>query len=613
MFTPTALLQQYVKEAFSREGVPASDEHVRTWSDYRWEFARNKIGLLRTPTKQSGFVLRETVDYLKEDIEHNLTGWFDDYQGWQEVDFVHRLRNAAEQLTAMGESESSELGESFLNILEPTDTADPVRIFRACRTRFDEVQRLTVNLKSEIDEAIRSALVLQVNLNNNFLDELVAYLAELEETTRVSSDGSDGGIEEEEDEDDEDEEARTPRTGRRYAETAFRRAVRAQARAAASGRSIRRHTTTGSLIEWIGDRGLVPDRRMEIGKKVLLRAGLRPFASPVKLYVEGIGARYRRYRRARQSEDRWYRRDANPRADVYALELDMLLLSILKVSRELLVSEEVRQDITSMFWSVLRPVQDSYGNQIFVDEATDFSPVQLSCMSALSHPATRSFFACGDFNQRLTGWGTRSTSEIAWVDPGIGVEEVTIGYRQSRELNAFARQMVRITGGTDHSVVLPEQADRDGVRPLLAEGMSNNESVCEWLGNRIIEIEDFVGQLPSIAILVSEEAQVEPVAKMLGAVLASHNVNVVACPNGRALGQDNDIRVFDAQHIKGLEFEAVFFKDVDQLAALYPDLFDKFLYVGATRAATYLGLTCSAKLPAAIDELRSMFSSKWSD
>ena len=86
---------------------------------------------------------------------------------------------------------------------------------------------------------------------------------------------------------------------------------------------------------------------------------------------------------------------------------------------------------------------------------------------------------------------------------------------------------------------------------------------------------------------------------------------MVACPNGQVIGLENDLRVFDAQHIKGLEFEAVFFKDVDLLAEMYPELFDKFLYVGATRAATYLGLTCSGTLPAVISELRSMFVSGW--
>ena len=80
IFTPTALLQQYVKESLSREGVPASDRHVRTWTDYRRELSRSVFGLLRTPTKRSGFVLQETVGYLSEDATRNLTGWFDDFQ-----------------------------------------------------------------------------------------------------------------------------------------------------------------------------------------------------------------------------------------------------------------------------------------------------------------------------------------------------------------------------------------------------------------------------------------------------------------------------------------------------------------------------------------------------
>ncbi len=142
--------------------------------------------------------------------------------------------------------------------------------------------------------------------------------------------------------------------------------------------------------------------------------------------------------------------------------------------------------------------------------------------------------------------------------------------------------------------------------------MCNDPDVGIWLADRVTEIERFVGQLPSIAILVPEEGQVRSVAKALQETLAEQNINVVACPDGQVIGQDNDIRVFDVQHIKGLEFEAVFFKDVDHLAEVYPDLFDKFLYVGATRAATYLGLTCSDSLPPAISELRPMFSKDWS-
>lgn len=69
--------------------------------------------------------------------------------------------------------------------------------------------------------------------------------------------------------------------------------------------------------------------------------------------------------------------------------------------------------------------------------------------------------------------------------------------------------------------------------------------------------------------------------------------------------------MFAAEYIKGLEFEAVFFVGIDRLAALYPALFDKYLYVGVTRAATYLGLTCERVIPEAIAPLKDSFISDW--
>ena len=88
-------------------------------------------------------------------------------------------------------------------------------------------------------------------------------------------------------------------------------------------------------------------------------------------------------------------------------------------------------------------------------------------------------------------------------------------------------------------------------------------------------------------------------------------MQVVACPKGQVMGQDRDVRVFDVEHIKGLEFEAVFFIGIDRLARRQPDLFDKYLYVGTTRAATYLGITCDDVLPNSISALRDMFIFDW--
>lgn len=56
----------------------------------------------------------------------------------------------------------------------------------------------------------------------------------------------------------------------------------------------------------------------------------------------------------------------------------------------------------------------------------------------------------------------------------------------------------------------------------------------------------------------------------------------------------------------------MFFIGVGTLATSRPELLDKYLYVGATRAATYLGLTCTgAKLSQKIETLQAGVAGDW--
>jgi UvrD-like helicase C-terminal domain len=83
---------------------------------------------------------------------------------------------------------------------------------------------------------------------------------------------------------------------------------------------------------------------------------------------------------------------------------------------------------------------------------------------------------------------------------------------------------------------------------------------------------------------------------------------------GLVVGDVREVRIFDVQHIKGMEFEAVFFLDIDQLAERIPGLFLRFLYVGVTRAATYLGVTCEKALPKPLELVRSHFATtSWAE
>jgi DNA helicase IV len=143
-------------------------------------------------------------------------------------------------------------------------------------------------------------------------------------------------------------------------------------------------------------------------------------------------------------------------------------------------------------------------------------------------------------------------------------------------------------------------------------GLATRPAIGAWLSARIEEIERLSKVLPPIAVLVSDEDDVIPLADFLNGVLEGRNIRAVPCSRGQLSGQDNDVRVFDVQHIKGLEFEAVFFVGVDRLAERYPDLFEKYLYVGATRAAMFLGITSGADgLPEKMTVLADRFGTKW--
>ena len=605
MFTPTELLKQYLKEAFAREGVPASDHCISTWHDYRRELGRNVFGVLRNASGGGIFVLKDSIQSLKGDAVHRSIQLFSDFYGWQRDTFVQELREAAQSLGKGPIQEAQGFGQRLGAILEKVNRDSLSSVFGPLAAEAVKVQAFVTGLKEVSDARIKSSLNLQMNRNKGFLEEFARYIDGLQQAQTTE-------VEDQEDIDVEDEEESSPpRTPIAAAINAYMQAVRAQARVEVSKRKLGKSSRNGKVIEWLGDRILADGERAEVGISLIVQSSARRFVNPVKLYMNGIPKRYRAFRRLRQEEGVWYTKDAFEPKDLHPLELDVVLFAILQSARDLLGKPEILRDIDAPAWVSLRPIMDLYRNQILVDEATDFSPIQLACMGALTHPQIPSYFACGDFNQRLTTWGTRSAAELKWVFPDFDIKEITVSYRQSRQLNEFARAMMYALGEREQSVSLPANVDSEGVAPVLLESASGSPVVVNWLADRIREIERFVGQLPSTAIFVNSEAEVGSVAEGLNAALEEHNIQVVACPQGQVMGLDNNVRVFDIKHIKGLEFEAVFFIAIDRLAALHPELYGKFLYVGTTRAATYLGVTCDDALPPAIETLRPKFASDW--
>jgi superfamily I DNA/RNA helicase len=185
---------------------------------------------------------------------------------------------------------------------------------------------------------------------------------------------------------------------------------------------------------------------------------------------------------------------------------------------------------------------------------------------------------------------------------------ITPVYRQSRQLrelsDAFAALFDAVSADPTEPAKGEDEAD---LRPLLAEGLQG-EDLARWLADRIVEVEAGVGSLPSIAVFVDDGASIDPLAEAVRKHLKPHNIAIMGYKDGLVVGDEREVRVFDVRHVKGMEFEAVFFVGVDGMASRIPEMFHRFVYVGITRAATYLGVTCARRLPPVLEPVRSHFS-----
>lgn len=604
MFTPTDLLGQYLKEAFSRNNVPAPDLRIKTWIGHRKELARNHLSILRTANGGGPFILKDSAATITPDAVQSPIEWFEQFQTKQNSDFWSGLEGAAAILSSATDAEIAKLGDRLRAAVQSAQTTSAASGIYALVSLSEDVRRVLGRVRADVDGVLKTALARAQagarTQGENFFEQLIAFLDTLDDQTDQADDDLD---------DEEEEEEERPTNKPAAAQRAYYAALRLQARSKARRRSA--SSRSALVSDWIGDRGLTDTEASGLAERLGWQLSLNRFSAPVRQYLGKVPARYRQFRRSERG-GRWYP-DGNSGRDLHPLEADLIILAMLRAGNALMADNRVRRNIDQSAYESLRALYDIQRNQILVDEAPDFSPVQLACMRALAIEPIGSFFACGDFNQRITDWGSRSEESLQWVEPSLQIQRISIAYRQSRQLNDLAKALADPASGNQSDADLPEDVNNDAVSPVMASGLSEPEDVALWLSQRLSEIERSVSPrpLPSIAILVPEEAAVRPITDALNAVIEDQNLHAVACVDGKIIGRDDEIRVFDVRHIKGLEFEAVFFVGVDRLAASEPSLFERYLYVGATRAATYLGMCADDEIPPSLARLSDHFGERW--
>ncbi len=248
---------------------------------------------------------------------------------------------------------------------------------------------------------------------------------------------------------------------------------------------------------------------------------------------------------------------------------------------------------------------------IGIDEATDFSIIDLLAISSFKHPELSSVTLSGDIMQRMTSAGLNSWNDFSETVTNIETKDLELSYRQSPTLLALAQIIYEKSTGNKANYKSYIEKDTAEPKPLMLISPSEDEKL-DWISERIIEIYKAYGDsIPSIAIFLPEENQLENFANKLGNLdlLADVGILVKASRNGEVLGDKNTVRVFSIDKIKGLEFEAVFFHNIDDLQKqnLPNDLLLKYIYVGLSRATFYIGMTISEEFNKALNFLKNSF------
>jgi len=274
--------------------------------------------------------------------------------------------------------------------------------------------------------------------------------------------------------------------------------------------------------------------------------------------------------------------------------------------------EEARQELDrqpSLQWAqtapgVLGRLLPHVRTFVAVDEAPDFSVWQLGSMYGLSHPHWSAFSVAGDLMQRATTFGIRSWEECDRFGH-LEVHTLRRVYRQSRRLLSIAALMYERSMG-EPAPFESAYPDEPEPAPLLLRDKNQGRKLA-WVAQRIVEVYEQVGRLPSIAVFVSDNDQVKAVAKALDAELEGHAIDVEACVDGKVLGTGDRVWVFSLEFIKGLEFHAAFLLDFDDVFESNGDLGEKYLYLGLTRPTLFLGVTVNKSFPRALAYLEGEF------
>lgn len=251
---------------------------------------------------------------------------------------------------------------------------------------------------------------------------------------------------------------------------------------------------------------------------------------------------------------------------------------------------------------------------IGVDEATDYSLIDYYAIYSLRNHLVSSVTLSGDMMQSMNAFGIKDWKKLE--DPllfnKIDIKHLRTSYRQGPKLIKLAHYLYTKNTGKRAPYGCYLKDEKKTPDPLWYESDMIDEKV-SWMAKRILEVQGAYKKVPSIAIFVNTTQEAQDLYNALKAedMLEEAGIDVINCTANDELVAPDSVRIFLLERVKGMEFEVVFFYNIDEVSK--NKLIGQYLYVGLSRATFYMAVASNEIKDPQLVELSERFNKngKW--
>ena len=584
-FSPSKLLKEYLSDAMNREGLVNTNAKVWHWAEYRNKVLRENYLLIDPSNDNSPFKSSRSEKPLFYNNEAIINGFL--------VFLLDSFKQIVSRFPKIEDEEKNYLWMSIaLNIKKRFDGCESftmqqfAQLFNSLEQTYSKDCRELLAENRHLVNSISDEIYLISRDNESIYDQLVSLAnVQIVEQTDDVEEEQDGGdyIEIEITEADSQIISMIRSWFKRYCYSKKNSEIRLTSR---------QLKLSDLLLPLLREEHIKQMDR--VGELALFEQYAKYTRGIRSNLFGGFAAKYKRFRRqALANKDsswdltelesllkRREGKELHPQEQSLLIGcINNLVKMVLKISRE-----PINHPFVDAYKEIARPI-------IGIDEATDFCECDIYAMQSLLYNDYNSLTLCGDLMQRLTETGITSWDKIKPILPGMVPVEMQTSYRQSTSLLNVAKALYKDTIGEEPSYKAYMKSKKV---PSPMAFVSSDESIkIKWIEERIDKVYKAYGKrLPSIAIFLNNKNDIKPFVEALRDTdfIFDAGIEIVDGSEGNVLASSNQIRVYPIDVVKGMEFDVVFFHNIDN-ASVDSTLIKRYIYVGVSRAAFFLGVT----------------------